>query len=46
MYIEFDSRSLLKSLELTIDHLKIVKFKNIQFTRGPENDVTTNIDNI
>jgi hypothetical protein len=46
MYIEFNFESFLKSLELTIDHLKVGKFKNTKFTRGPTNDVTTNIDNI
>jgi hypothetical protein len=47
MYIELNSRSLLKSPKLTIDHLKVgFFFKNIKFTKGPTNDVTININDI
>jgi hypothetical protein len=45
--IKLNSRSLLKSLELTISHLKVGKFKKkIKLTRGPTDVVTTNIKNI
>jgi hypothetical protein len=46
MYIELNSRSLLKSLELTINHLKVGNFKNNKFIKGPTNVITKNINNI